>query len=361
MHHLRLFTASLALTACATAQGFGAVYSLTNDTAANAVAVTLRLPNGQLVPFAEFATRGTGSGAGLGSQGALAASADGGTLLATNAGSNQLTLFRAWGGLLLWRRDTVDTGGMRPTSVTLHDDLAYVLNAGSDAVQGFRVHGGRLTPIHGANYGLSGLGVAAAQVGFSPDGRWLIVTERATNRVDVFPVRNNGTLGSGQFHTGAGITPFGFTFRDDGVLVVSEAAGGAAGASTTSAYRIQANGGLHTISAAVPTLQTAACWTAVTPNGRFAYTANAAGGTITGYAMNPAGAIARLDPAGVSGNLGPTARPLDCAFDASGRFFYVIDSGGDRLQGFRRRGDGSLELLGSSVALPDGSAGLLAR
>lgn len=352
---------SLTLAASVTAQGFGAVYSLTNETAGNAVAVTLRLPNGNLVPFADFSTNGNGSGAGLGSQSALAVSEDGGTLLATNAGSNELTLFRAFAGVFLWRQDTASTGGVRPTSVALHGKYAYVLNADSDTVRGFRVQGGHLHAIQGATYNLGGVGVAAAQVGFSPDGRWLVATERATNRIDVFRVFNNGTLGAGQFHPAAGTTPFGFSFRDDGTLIVSEAAGGAAGASTTSTYRIEPNGGLTTISSAIATNQSAACWAASTPNGHFAYTANTGSGTVTGYSVNPAGALTLLDPSGVSGNLGAAARPIDCGFDASGRFLYVIDSAADRINAFRRMQNGNLQPLATSVSLPDGAGGLVVR
>ncbi|MEO6593507.1 MAG: beta-propeller fold lactonase family protein, partial [Planctomycetota bacterium] len=190
---------SLSLATGTIAQDFGTVYTLSNATASNSVTVTLRLPNGGLLPFAEFSTAGTGTGGGLGSQGALAASDDGRVLLATNPGSDQVSVFRVFFGLFMLRTDVEASGGTRPTSVALHGNLVYVLNAGSDSVAGFRIHNGQLTPIAGANYGLSQAGAAAAQVGFSPNGHFLVVTERATNRIGVFAVMPNGTLGAGHF------------------------------------------------------------------------------------------------------------------------------------------------------------------
>ena len=39
---------------------------------------------------------------------------------------------------------------------------------------------------------LSGTGTGPAEVSFSPDGRNLVVTEKATNLLDVFPVDSDG-------------------------------------------------------------------------------------------------------------------------------------------------------------------------
>lgn len=82
--------------------------------------------------------------------------------------------------------------------------------------------------------------------------------------------------------------PFGFAFSGRGDVVVSEAS-----ASTVSSYRLGI-GGLRLISASVPTLQGAACWIAVTPDGRFAYSGNAATGSITGFALGRDGSLTRL-------------------------------------------------------------------
>ncbi|MCA8951953.1 MAG: beta-propeller fold lactonase family protein [Planctomycetes bacterium] len=352
----------LALGATLHAQGFGfgAVYTLSNDTGGNAVEVTLRLPNGALWPFASFATGGDGTGMGLGSQGAIAGSCDAGRLVVVDPGSDELTMFRSFFGIFLFRTSTVSSGGDRPTSVAMDGRLVYALNADSDEVTGFRIQGNRLRPIPGASYGLSQSGAAGAQVGFSPNGDWLVVTERATDTITVFEVRPNGTLGAVQHNASAGMTPFGFEFRRDGLLVVSDAAGGAANASTTSTYRIQNDGTLATITAAAPTNQTAACWIALPPDGHFAYTTNTGSGNLTGYDVDAPGQLMLLDPSGVSGDLGTGASPIDASFDRSGRLLFVLDSGNDEIATFRRNADGSLTRLAATISLDDGAAGLLA-
>jgi len=79
----------------------------------------------------ERSYRGSGAGSGLGSQGALALSEDGRWIFAVNAGSNDVSVFRVNGrGLSLASRSP--SGGIRPVSLTVHDDVLYVLNAGGD-------------------------------------------------------------------------------------------------------------------------------------------------------------------------------------------------------------------------------------
>ena len=57
-----------------------------------------------------------------------------------------------------------------------------------------------------------------------------------------------------------------------------------AGASTVSSYRLGFGGALRHDDRFAAVGQGAACWVAVSPNGRFAYTGNAAGG-ISGFAI----------------------------------------------------------------------------
>lgn len=351
---------SLAFAGTALGQNFGAVFTLTNDPVENAVAVTLRLPFGGLLSLGEFSTDGTGTGGGLGSQGAMATSANGQFLYAVNPGSDEITMFRLLFGVLPLRLDTESTGD-RPTSVAVRGNLVYVLNAGSDSVTGFRRQGNGLVAIPGATYSLSQAGAAAAQVAFSPDGDHLVVTERATQTITVFAVNGNGTLGAVTHNQAAAPTPFGFQFRDDGLLVVSEAVGGMPDASVTSSYRIQGDGTLLVVSGAVPTTESAACWVAIPRHGDFAYVTNTGSGTITGYSADAFGNLVRLDADGVTGDLGTGAGPIDFEFDPAGRFLFVLDAANDRVRVFRRRNDGGLVLQAAGIDMPNGTAGLLVR
>src|SRR5437764_4704585 len=94
----------------------GAVYTLTNAPSGNAVLVFDRASDGALAPAGAFATGGNGTGAGLGSQGALALSEDRKLLFAVNAGSNTVSelAVRPHGLDLV---STISSGGTLPISL----------------------------------------------------------------------------------------------------------------------------------------------------------------------------------------------------------------------------------------------------
>ncbi|MGH9223945.1 MAG: hypothetical protein ACRD2W_09235 [Acidimicrobiales bacterium] len=115
---------------------------------------------------------------------------------------------------------------------------------------------------------------------FTPDGRRLVVTERATNQIDLYAVGADGLASGPAVFPSPGVTPFGFDFDRRGNVIVSEALGGGADASAVSSLALQWTGGVSVISASVPTTETAACWIATT-NGCYAYAGNA-GGSISG-------------------------------------------------------------------------------
>lgn len=102
-----------------------------------------------------------------------------------------MSVFRVNGSELTLTART-SSGGQRPVSVTLDRDLVYVLNAGgavggADNIAGFRLDShGRLLAIPGAVQALSGPNTAPAQIGFTTNGEFLVVTERATNLIAVF-------------------------------------------------------------------------------------------------------------------------------------------------------------------------------
>ena len=163
--------AALRVTAAMASDAPGAVYVLTNAPAGNAVLVYDRGGDGSLSAAGIYATGGAGSGAGLGSQGAITVSDDGRLLFAVNAGSNTVSSFRVRSDGL----DIVDvaaSGGATPTSVTARGGRVYVLNAGiPNGVSGFTVDvKGRLSPIPGSSLPLSAAFTAPAQIGFDDEG-----------------------------------------------------------------------------------------------------------------------------------------------------------------------------------------------
>ncbi len=73
------------------------------------------------------------------------------------------------------------SGGTMPLSVTIHGNIVYVVNGGgSGNISGFTMSSrGVLSPIAGSTLPLSSSAAGPAQISFSPNGRVLVVTEKA--------------------------------------------------------------------------------------------------------------------------------------------------------------------------------------
>jgi len=348
---------SLAATMLAAGEGNnGGVYVLTNVPGGNRVLEYTRSADGSLnaIP-ASYGTGGNGSGAGLNSQGAVIVSDDHQLLFAVNAGSSTISAFRI-GPKGLTLADTVASGGLLPTSVAFHHNVLYVLNAGvPNNVTGFTVDGnGDLTVIPGSTRLLTGPSTNPAQVQFDRDGSKLLVTERATNLIDVFEVNNDDTLTGPTANPSAGPVPYGFDIGHRHTLLVSEAgAGGGA-----SSYLIEPGGGLTAVSSMIMTGQRAACWTVVTKNGRFGYVINAGTGNISGFSIAPDGSAELLNADGVTATTG--GNPTDAALSLDSHYLYVRVGAQTAVRVFRVESSGSLTALPSLTGTPAGLAGLAA-
>jgi 6-phosphogluconolactonase len=333
----------------------GAVYVLSNQPAGNRVLIFERAADGTLTPAGSVDAGGAGTGGGLGSQGAIVADQSGSYVYAVNAGSNTIASFRVRADGLE-RVDVVPSGGAMPTSVTVHGDVVYVLNAGgAGGINGFTTTGGDLEPLPGSARPLSAAGTAPAQVAFTPDGDRLIVSERATQRLDVYDVDGDGYATGPAVVPSSGVTPFGFGFDNKGHVIVSEAFGGAPDGSAVSSYDVT-DGGLAPVSPSVGTTETAACWIAVTGNGRYAYAGNA-GGSVTGYAVAPDGSLTILDADGRTA--APGAGTLDLATSHNSQFLYGR-LGNGMVAAWAIGADGSLADLGHTAGLPAGAVGIAA-
>jgi len=322
-----------------------AVFVATNDANHNEVISFVRNPDGSLEEGKRFATGGRGSGGNndpLESQGSLTLTSDRNELLAVNAGSGQISVFRVRGPLLVLL-DVVPSGGSEPNAVAQHGDLVYVLNTGgSSNINGFHLQNGKLKSISNSLRFLTTNTSGAASLAFSPDGRFLAVTERLTNNIDIFPVNNDGTLGDIVTFKQGGEGTFALSFAPNGALIVSET-GGATG-SATSSYAVQPNGTLAVISSSVPSEGKANCWNAITPDGRFVYVSNAGTSAIAGYAIGMAGTLTPLPNTIVAENPNG-ATNLDIAVSDDGKFLYTLNSGNGTIGVFAIHSDGTLSPL----------------
>jgi len=334
----------------------GYVYTLSNASSGNNILAYTRASDGSLSFKTSYPTGGLGTGAGLGSQGSVILTQDGHWLLAVNAGSNQISVFSVKSsGLELV--DVAGSNGLMPVSLTAYDNLVYVLNeGGSGNINGFSLDNhGQLTELDGSVQYLSNSGVGSApggaEVAFSPDGSNLVVTEKATNLIDTFRVED-GLASPAVTRPSSGVTPFGFAFNQHGTLVVSEAFGGAPGASALSSYIVDGDN-FTLVSPSVATTQTAACWVVISNNGKFAYTTNAGSASISSYAIGKDGSISLLNP--VAGSTG--ASPVDMDFNDNGAYLYALSAAGHTINAFRMQSDGSLIAIGAT-SVPVGAVGL---
>ena len=345
----------------------GAVYVLTNQVS-NAVVAFDRAPDGTLTPAGVFSTGGAGNpipppgdppADPLASQGALILSNK--LLFAVNAGSNEISALSI-GKNSLTLVDKVSSGGVRPISLTAHGDLLYVLNeGGTPNITGFTIGStGELTPLPGSTRPLTGGSMAdPAQVSFSRDGALLVVTEKATNLINLYVVGADGVAGPPIPNPSGGQTPFGFAFDQRNNLIVSEAFGGAPNASAVSSYSGALSGMLSVESDSVPDFQTAACWIVITNSGRYVYTSNTGSGSVSSYKLTSSGALTLLSS--VAANTGAMSSPIDMALNSGSRYLYVHAAGQQTVQGFRVEANGSLTPIGSVGGLPFGAQGIAAR
>jgi 6-phosphogluconolactonase (cycloisomerase 2 family) len=337
--------------------GHHAVFVQTNDLNGNSIAAYSRNENGTLTYAATYATGGKGGRAAgavvdpLASQEALVYDRGHRLLLAPNAGSNTVSVFSVRGDRLHLDQ-IVGSGGPFPASIAVHEDIVYVLDAGGAGyVQGYRISDGTLHPIAAS---LRSLGLtngnppaflqSPAQVGFTPDGRKLVITLKANSGgpVDVFSVSDEGQLSNAPTATAVGGVPFAFVFDSEGRLVIVNAAFG-----NLSTYTINGNGSLSLVSAGASDGQIAACWV-TNADGNF-YAANTGSGSLSQFTIDEDGTVALQKSQAATGIPGA----IDMA--VSGHFLYAQSGGSGSVKAFSVGEDGSLTPIGSWT-VPHGSS-----
>ncbi len=337
--------------------GNGAVFLINNAAAGNRVLAFSRSSNGTLTDAGSYQTDGLGTGSGLGSQGSVVIHQN--RLLVCNAGSNEISVFDIQGSALTLT-DKINSNGERPISVTANGNVIYVLNGGGTGnISGFTVsEDGQLSALPNSTRSLSTNASGPAQIQFNAAGTLLVVTEKATNSIDVYSVDANGYAGNAQVYPSVGDTPFGFAFRND-LLLVTDAYGGSPGLSAVSSYNLSAGGNLSLITGPVTNGQTAACWLAVTNNGKYCYATNTGSNTISGFRISSLGEVTLLNANGVTAIT--QATPTDIALSNNSKYVYNLNSAGHSITMFAVGVDGGLTSIGNIGSFPAGTVGLAAK
>lgn len=337
---------------CAAANADGrTIYTISNSPDGNVVAVVKRDDHGGLKLKGTYPTGGVGTGVGLvippdplGTQNALVLSDDQRWLFVPSAASNQISVFRVYEDTLVLASVT-PSGGDYPAGIAVRGNIVYVLHAtNKPSITGFRLTGnGRLVPIPGSKRTLSTVTASAGpqpdvldspgQIQFSPDGRWLVATDKNVTlaqpgTIELFAVGKDGRLGASSVTTvSTDPAPFGFTFDARGHLLVTEAINGA-----LSSYQINQDGTLTSLSRVVSGQQTV-CW--IDSRGRYAYTSNTLSDSLSAYRVDDNGVLTVLNPDGLAVAIGAGALPIEVKISGDGKYLYAVAAGLGTIESYR--------------------------
>jgi 6-phosphogluconolactonase (cycloisomerase 2 family) len=400
----------------------GAVYAMTNALVTNQIKVWARAANGNLTPLQTIDTGGGGSGTqldptdSLGSQGGLALDLPGRHLIAVNTESlavdpvggsgvhdcqmGTISSFVIGFDGRLTLADRVVSGGLFPDSVTVQGDRVFVLNSGGPGlspscgvgpnITGFRVNpnghlsaiphstqeinpgmspgfflncdpGGFPTPQFQCGENPPAFPRSPGQVKFTPSGKALVVTVKATNSIYVFPVGANDRPGTPAIWQASGPdqpTYFGFSFDLNGNLIVSEPFGAtptipAQPKSAVSSFAIGSDGVLQPISPDVPNGRGLSCWVAIDPlTLRYAFVANNGTNDISSYLIGLDGRLTLLNAMAGAAH---SPNDMAVALDSEGSLLYALNASTGTVGAWKINLDGSLTPVGTFAGMPAGA------
>src|SRR5215470_1131916 len=400
-------------------QGGGHLYMQTNEIR-NCVVHYRRAANAPITEMERTATGGAGSGTfkpisgqesapnAFEGAGSVILSADCRFLFATNGGDNSVSSFSVDKDGRLTLLDTKPTGNAVEEKSGTAKSLAYlpskgmlfVLHSfGPDHLRLMSVSGdGKLTPrmerytantmdkndrvptmvvlTPNAKFLIVGTTFdrPIAHTGLYPDGSPILWVQQpdgtfrviASNAPDpdglvVFPVRDDGTLGTAKFQDGKGGSPFYIAFlhgRPD-TFVIGYAVGDGCTMGTIDRDGNLSIGPLAKIDTS-PGLPSELCWLAVSPDNKLVYAANFGYSYVSALRINGKGLEIAKDPAcakvpgdGTARGLNSTVTsgPSDNWLSPDGAYLYQIYGNAAKLVGYGTRPDGSLEEI-TRVTIP---------
>ncbi|MCL2706803.1 MAG: lactonase family protein [Dehalococcoidia bacterium] len=271
--------------ACSSRRKANSVFVMTNAARNNTVRAFSLDDFGILVSAGSAETQGSGAGSSanpLNSQGALAVSGDSKWLIALNAGSNDISILSINNNGKLTFASKSSSIGQSPISVATHGSRIFVLNSKgmSPNITGFSI---------GKNGDLKAIDrekavrqlpprATCSQIGISPNGRWLVVSNESDNRLIVYSLSGDNIAREPLIMETSGGRPAAFAFDKNNNVIVVESSSG-----TVSSYALSSNG-ISVITAALSTGQTMPRWIAC--NGNYAYTSAPNSGAISTIAVD---------------------------------------------------------------------------
>ena len=227
---------------------------------------------------------------------------------------------------LKWVRPPL--GGTTPISLT-YDHVLYVLNSGGAAQHRRLRHPRRQPdPDPGLDQPMGAGATGPAQISFSPTAHVLVVTEKRLE-LDRRPLRRPRRGGQRRRLRPPRRHAVRLRLRQ-ARQPARPRRPPARPRRTTSARRARERDQRRRRDA-----PGAPCWLIASKDGRYAYTANAGSGTLSGFSVGNDGALSLLDPSGVTASFGAGSHPLDETVSSNGEYLYNLTDGLHRISGFR--------------------------
>lgn len=386
-----------------------AVFTATNEFPANQVIAYVRHDDGTLCEAGRYATGGIADTAGIVNSGQDSILlSDDGWLFVLNAGSLQgqinqgsISVFHVDSDRLVLTQ-TIASGGPAPRSITRHDDLVYVVNAGApgdassvplpELVQGFHFDNGagQLAPLAGGHARTLDADGNPAQIGFSSDGRHLVVSQRRVTLapgevgkpefVEVFPVNVDGTVGAPRRQPVGAAGSHGFRFDGQNRMYLVHGDFRSSNGGGASSFSMGADGHLTALTSREDNQSADTCWNAISrkTDAPYFYTSSYFDSAIAQWRINPDGGLELVDGVAASSAASGGTQfyfdggGMDLAISTTGdaEYLYVLNNPAPqsgqqtaRIVGYRIASTGELTQIGKSVAdgLPNSGFGLAAH
>lgn len=267
------------------------VYIITNPDGPNAIAAYARNPKtGKLKFVTSYLTGGKGNPGALGSsQNSLVT--DGSYIYAINPGSNDISALSIQkDGSLQLVGSPVNSGGLNPRALAVHNNLLYVANQGDPDTQanlvGFVVKSGSLQSLPDSTVVLN-FNDAPGDILFNKAGNLLIGTRIGSSIIDTYQVDSNGRLNritrllgqAGAF--GAAFNPV----ADQQLLVTLSGAG------TNASYLISDQGQINPINSVTQFENGDPCWVVFSKDGNYAWVSGFLTGVLSLYKVDANGTL----------------------------------------------------------------------
>jgi len=366
--HTLLMLVALALPGSLRAQG-NFVYTADDIRGANTVSAFSVGPSGALtlLPGSPFLTGGIGIANGYYASNRTTVSAHHNFLFASNAGSNDVSVFRihrGTGALSLVEGSPFATGGfgdLGGIALSPTPDGRFLMagNSESSNVTVFAISsGGALSPIEGSPFAAQS---SPDGIRVSPNGKFLAVAEFNANQIEMFSIAPNGSLTSLGTYPGVAATGGGIAGVDidcyPRLLYDAEAS---TGDTIVEGYSISDKGALTPVpgSPFEPGVGRNSNVVLLGYSGgrKTLYVSNESSNTITAFKVSSSGSLSLLAGSPFAMNQG-SDQPSGMAISRDGRLLYVANRS-NMVSVFSVEEDGVLtEVAGSPF--PTGQSGLL--